>query len=334
MHSSPLANSRRKSALLQLRMPSMHEYCAAIDFGTNTARLLIAERSSAGITPVRVEREVVRLGGGFTDEYGLSDEAQERGLACLHRFSEIISGYGVKLVNASATSAVRDAINGRMFVEKVFQDTGIRLVVIDGDAEARLTLKGVLSALDCGSDTIVVLDVGGGSTEFTISRHGAPVFIKSMPIGVVRLTEGFRTTSEMIERVRLVIDQLANDLSSAGIIISQDAELVGTAGTATTIAAIKLEMVDYDHHAVNNFTVSRSDIAEIFFSLSHLSLQERLSVKGLEKGREDLIIAGLVITTSVMDRFGFNRMKVSDFGLLEGLVLSGNDLGGLPDRRL
>lgn len=307
----------------------MNNYCAAIDFGTNTARLLIAIRSSAGITPVRVEREVVRLGGGFTDQYGLSIEARERGLACLHRFSDIISGYGVKQIRASATSAVRDAVNGRAFVEDVFTDTGIRLVVIDGDAEARLTLRGVLSGLDSGSGTLAVLDVGGGSTEFTVSSGGSPVFIKSMPIGVVRLTEGFRTTAEMNERVRSVIDQLENDLAAAGISVSEDFELVGTAGTATTVAAIKLEMVDYDYRAVNNFTVSRRDIDEIFHRLSCLTPRERLAVKGLEKGREDLIIAGLVIITSVMDRFGFNRLKVSDFGLLEGLALSGGDSGEL-----
>ena len=228
----------------------------------------------------------------------------------------------MKKVRASATSAVRDAKNGALFVDKVFQETGIQLVVIDGDLEARLTLDGVLSGLDSECSTLVVLDVGGGSTEFTVSSNGTPIFIKSMPIGVVRLTEGFRTRNEMAERVQSVIDQLEIELFSAGITFSEDTELVGTAGTATTIAAIKLEMVDYDYRKVNNFTVSRSDILEIYERLSRLDPQERLSVKGLEKGREDLIIAGMVIITAVMDRFGFNRLKVSDFGLLEGLALS------------
>ncbi len=304
----------------------MNDYCAAIDFGTNTARLLIAVRSPSGIVPVRVEREVVRLGGGFTDQYGLSVEAIERGLTCLRRFSKIISEYEVLQVRASATSAVRDAVNGKAFVDEVFQETGIKLVVIDGDLEARLTLKGVISGLDSESDSFVVLDVGGGSTEFTVSCQGSPVFIKSMPIGVVRLTEGFRTDIEMFERVRAVIDQLEKDLSSAGITVSGDSELVGTAGTATTIAAIKLEMVDYDYRKVNNFTVSGRDVSEIFRRLSRLTPQERLSIKGVEKGREDLIVAGLVIITSIMERFGFKRLKVSDFGLLEGLALSSNEL--------
>jgi exopolyphosphatase/guanosine-5'-triphosphate,3'-diphosphate pyrophosphatase len=300
----------------------MSDYCASIDFGTNTARLLIAEQSPEGITPIRVDREIVRLGGGFTDRYGLSAEARERGLACLCRFSEILSAYGVKRVRASATSAVRDAFNGSQFVDDVFEKTGIRLAVIDGDEEARLTLAGVLSALDSGSGTLVVLDVGGGSTEFTLSVHGTPVFIKSMPIGVVRLTEGFRAMTDMAERVRLVVDQLEKELTAAGIVITADTELVGTAGTATTIAAIKLEMTDYDYRKVNNYCVSSEDIVRIFQRLTPLTPAERLLVKGVEKGREDLIVAGLVIITSIMERFGFNQLKVSDFGLLEGLALS------------
>jgi exopolyphosphatase/guanosine-5'-triphosphate,3'-diphosphate pyrophosphatase len=300
----------------------MNKYCAAIDFGTNTARLLIAKGSLTGITPVCVERVVVRLGGGFTDESGLSVEAQERALACLHEFSRTISGYGVINVRASATSAVRDAINGAAFVDKVFNETGISLVVIDGYTEASLTLKGVLSALDTEPDTLVVLDVGGGSTEFTVSSHYSPVFIKSMPIGVVRLTEGFPSIIEMTARIRYVIDLLEADLLRSGVTISDTSELVGTAGTATTIAAIKLEMVDYDYRKVNNFTVCRGDIEEIYQRLLLLNPLERLAVKGVEKGREDLIIAGMLIISSVMDRFGFNRLKVSDFGLLEGLALS------------
>jgi exopolyphosphatase/guanosine-5'-triphosphate,3'-diphosphate pyrophosphatase len=302
----------------------MNNYCAAIDFGTNTARLLIAERSPGGIVPLLVEREIVRLGGGFSHEFGLSAEAQERGLACLGRFSAVLRGYGVTQVRASATSAVRDAINGRTFVEKVVRETGIRLVVIDGEEEARLTLAGVLSALDSVPKTLVVLDVGGGSTEFTVSSGGKPVFIKSMPIGVVRLTEGFRTESEMSARVQSVINRLGEEISAAGIVFSEEAELIGTAGTATTLAAIKLEMVEYDYRTVNNFTLDRDDIDAIFQRLSRLSPAERLSVKGLEKGREDLIIAGLIIITSVMDHCGFTRLKVSDFGLLEGLALSEN----------
>ncbi len=306
----------------------MSDLCAALDFGTNTARLLIVRREGGGITPIHVEREIVRLGGGFTDEKGISGEAWSRGQACLKRFSLLLSRYGVTEVNASATSAVRDAVNGAAFVAEALAESGIKLAVIDGEREARLTLAGVLSCLDSQPESLVILDVGGGSTEFTLSRGGVPVFIRSMPIGVVRLIEGFPTHGGMVERVESVIDQLVNDLQTAGISVPPDAELVGTAGTATTIAAVHLEMEDYDYRKVNNATVSRLAIGAIFTRLSGLTLQERLAVKGLEKGREDLIIAGMLILMAVMDRFSFVRMKVSDFGLLEGLALSGGECDG------
>lgn len=300
----------------------MANLCAAIDFGTNTARLLIAERTASGIVPVRVEREVVRLGGGFTDEHGLSSAAVERGLACLKRFSVVLAEYGLSTVRASATSAVRDAINGSVFVTRVLQDTGISLEVIDGDSEALLTLKGVLSALDHSSDKLAVLDVGGGSTEFTIAQHGKPVFVQSMPMGVVRLTEGFHGVEAMTERIRGVLGALIAGLAAAEVACTQEYELVCTAGTATTLAAIKLAMTEYDYRRVNNIRISRDEVAKMYDRLLCLSPEERLAVAGMEKGREDLIIAGLVITSTIMDTFGFTSLIVSDFGLLEGLALS------------
>lgn len=305
----------------------MNNYCAAIDLGTNTARLLIAVRESGVIKPVRVEREVVRLGGGFTDKLGLSPDACERGLACLHRFAGILAEYGVTQVAASATSAVRDAVNGAAFATRVLQETGINLVVIDGFLEASLTLEGVISGLDSKNDKLVVLDVGGGSTEFIVSEIRNTMFVKSMPIGVVRLTEGFCSVAAMTARIDSVLDSLENDLAAAGIVVSGKSDFVGTAGTATTVAAIKLEMVDYDYRKVNNYCVSKGDIAAIFERLSILTPQERLAVKGVEAGREDLIIAGLLIIMSIMERFGFDQLKVSDFGLLEGLALSGSNIG-------
>jgi exopolyphosphatase/guanosine-5'-triphosphate,3'-diphosphate pyrophosphatase len=251
----------------------------------------------------------------------------------LHRFSRIISGYGVRRIRASATSAVRDAVNGREFVAKVFRETGITMDVIDGDTEARLTLAGVRSALDSECERLAVLDVGGGSTEFTVAVGGVPVFIRSMPIGVVRLTEGFHSLGEMRERAGSVIDLLEKDVAAAGIAVSADFVLTCTAGTATTVAAIMLEMEDYDYRRVNNYTVSRSAMHELLQRLLPLSPRERLLVKGLEKGREDLIIAGLVIMLAVMERFGFTAMKVCDFGLLEGLALSicSSDAAGAVD---
>jgi exopolyphosphatase/guanosine-5'-triphosphate,3'-diphosphate pyrophosphatase len=302
----------------------MSELCAAIDFGTNTARLLIGRRTPLGLTTLRIERQVVRLGGGFTDTGGLSVEAWQRGLECLKRFAEIIKEYAVPFVRASATSAVRDAINGPAFVDTVFKETGIVLTVINGELEGLLTLKGVISGLDTIPDNMFVLDVGGGSTEFTVVLGGEPRLIRSMPLGVVRLTEGFKTEHAMRDRISAVISTFLQQMSAAGISIPTDCVFIATAGTATTLAAIQLELVEYDYRRVNNFLIQRTEITRIYQQLLPLQPHERLAVKGLEKGREDLIIAGSMIIMSTMDACAFKEMKVSDYGLLEGLALSEN----------
>lgn len=300
--------------------------CAAIDFGTNTARLLIGDIESNRLATLRVEREIVRLGGGFSEVTGLSVDAQQRGLSCLKRFATILLEYGVSRVHASATSAVRDAVNGRAFIDRVMQETGIQLTVIDGDLEGRLTLTGVISGLDAVQENMVVLDVGGGSTEITIAENGVPRFVRSMPLGVVRLTEGFGNYQSISQRILMIMNQLVTEMTSAGICLQSGSELVATAGTATTLAAIQMEMEEYDYRQVNNFLISRSEINKIYHRLLPLTPSERILIPGLEKGREDLIMAGILITTHVMDTFGFSRLKVSDYGLLEGLALSSVEL--------
>jgi len=303
---------------------------AAIDFGTNTARLLVADRNPDGsFEHVRIEREIVRMGGGFSREKGLSADAIQRGSDCLARFAGILEGYGVTDPRAAATSAVRDAVNGRAFVDLIYQQTGIALAVIDGEQEGALTLAGVRAGLDCRPDSLMVFDVGGGSTEYTLARSGKAAFIRSLPLGVVRLTEGKVTTAEMSEKIIRELDLLTGEMTLSRVSVPDvRTVLVGTAGTATTLAAISMKMATYDYRRVHNSLLSIDEIRRIYRLLLPLSLEERLAIPGLEKGREDLIIAGLLITLHTMERFGFTTFKVSDYGLLEGLIVA-DELPGI-----
>jgi exopolyphosphatase/guanosine-5'-triphosphate,3'-diphosphate pyrophosphatase len=297
---------------------------AAIDFGTNTARLLVADRNPDGsFDPVRIEREIVRMGGGFSREEGLSAEAIQRGSDCLARFAGILDGYGVTDLRAAATSAVRDAANGRAFVDLIYRLTGIALTVIAGEQEGALTLAGVRAGLDCRPDSLMVFDVGGGSTEYTLAHTGKAAFIRSLPLGVVRLTEGKVSTVEMSEKIVRELDRLTGEMSLSKVAAPDGRTvLVGTAGTATTLAAISMNMETYDYRRVHNSILSIEEIRRIYTLLLPLSLEERLAIPGLEKGREDLIIAGILITLHTMERFGFTTFKVSDYGLLEGLIVA------------
>jgi len=297
---------------------------AAIDFGTNTARLLVADKHSANhFEHILIEREIVRMGGGFSTESGLSGEAVQRGLACLKRFAEILAQHDVACVRAVATSAVRDAVNGQEFIETVRQQTGITLAVIDGEREGALTLAGVIAGLDSTPDNLLVFDVGGGSTEYTLAEGGVARFIRSLPLGVVRLTEGKSSTAEIQRKISKELGLLQEELLRSAVSIRPEQTLlVGTAGTATTLAAIKLRMDSYDYRKVNNSWLTLEEIRTIYGELLPLSPQERVKIPGLEKGREDLIIAGTLLTMQTMEQFGFTSMKVSDYGLLEGLIVA------------
>ncbi len=301
----------------------MSRRIAAIDFGTNTARLLIADLFDDGhFEQIALKRTIVRLGGGFSRETGLADDAIQRATDCLHYFADSIKQNEVDTIRAVGTSAIRDAVNGSEFVEKMANETGIRLGVIDGITEGNLTLSGVLAGLDSQPEQLMMFDVGGGSTEYTFARNAHPLFVQSLPLGVVRLTEGKIEPSAMEEKIERELDKLELQLSRSDISLSPDTLLVGTAGTATTLAAISLEMSEYDYRRVNNHLLQKNEIQRIYELLLPLTTEQRLGVAGLEKGREDLIIAGSLITLLTLKRFGFTKMKVSDYGLLEGLVVS------------
>lgn len=303
------------------------ETLAAIDLGTNTARLLIGRVDAGRIDRQLVMRRITRLGGGFCRENGITVEARERTVAAMQDFASAIRSSGVKCVKAVATSAVRDATNGADFCREVRESTGIELETISGELEGKLTLRGVLSGLDRQPEYLLVFDVGGGSTEYTLARGDEILFTRSLPLGVIRLTEGKVTPAAMEEKVDRELRLLLDQMESMGLLdLAKRAVLVGTAGTATTLAAISQKLVDYDYRKINNHVMSLQEIESIFARLLPLAPQERLAqVAGLEKGREDLIVAGTILTRQTMKLFGLPSLKVSDFSLLEGVLLALND---------
>ena len=297
---------------------------AAIDLGTNTARLLIGSCENGVITRHHVARKITRLGGGFTLESGISAEAAARTISAMIDFAAILQKLNVSRLKAVATSAVRDAANRSAFCNEVKIASGIELEVIPGDVEGELTLRGVASGLDARPDILLVFDVGGGSTEYTLARGEEVLFTRSLPLGVVRLTEGKGSIDAISDKIERELDVLLRDIEAAGLAsLLSGATLVATAGTATTLAAINLGLADYDYRQVNNHILSIAGINAIFNRLLPLSPAARLQqIIGLEEGREDLIIAGTLLTMKSMELLGIASLKVSDFGLLEGVLLA------------
>lgn len=308
---------------------------ASIDIGTNTLRLLIAEPDDKGLKPVLYKRAITRLGGGYTEESGISSEAANRTVTVLGDFRREIDSNGVTKVLAFATSVVRRAKNSAEFRREVLDKTGIEITVITGDEEARLSLLGVLSVLKDESPRKLVIDIGGGSTEFIFTDKNGVTGEWSMEMGVVHLTERHLKsdppdTTEITaleDEIRSVIAALKSRASRAGVDLERysgkdGAIFVGTAGTITTLAALDQDLAVYDRSRINNYVLKKDSIVRMYKGLLSMSIKEREKVLSLEKGREDLIIPGSAITLLTMEAFAFPSLIVSDAGLLEGIILN------------
>ena len=306
---------------------------AGIDIGTNTLRLLIAEFTPDGsYRKIESNRQVTRLGEEISRTGRLTAGAMERTLAVLEEFSRTCSRYPAAGIYTAATSAVREASNGADFVRMVKERAGLDVQVISGDEEARLTMLGVSSGLDIEGKDVLLMDIGGGSTEFVSVSKGEISFKVSTDIGVVRFTEQYIHSdppeSGEIEALESAIKERLKGLESSTFskgglrgIWGRQGGLIGTAGTVTTLAAIEQKMTVYDPDKVNGCRIRRDRIQEMRRMLSRMKMKEREQVPGIEKGREDIIIAGAVVVDEVMEWFGFGEIVISDSGLREGLVI-------------
>nr|NIQ95627.1 exopolyphosphatase [Desulfuromonadales bacterium]NIS41823.1 exopolyphosphatase [Desulfuromonadales bacterium] len=250
-------------------------------------------------------------------------EAMNRTLQALDEFSEAMRDAGTRRVRAVGTEALRKAVNGRdEFAERVEAQTGLALDIIDGEEEARLSAAGVLAALSPQPEQCLIFDIGGGSTEFILVEAGKVRFHKSYPLGVVRLAEGVGR-AELPSAIESILHRFSRDLSAASVSLEtgNNLALVGTAGTVTTLAAIDMEMVDYDWRRVNNHQLDRQELDIMYRRLLPLSAEQREEIAGMEKGRGDLIVPGLTIVRMLMEQVGCSRLTVSDFGLLEGVLI-------------
>jgi len=292
---------------------------ASIDIGTNTVRCLIGDVSDGVLTHRTIYRDIVRLGEGLRTRGALEPAAVERLTAVLEKYKEYLRECGCRHVRAVGTSALRDAgrENG---VRKILRDVlGHPVEVITGEEEARLTSLGVQAGIGPLDDGIV-LDIGGGSTELIRVRRGKNIWIRSLPAGVVHMTEEIfkddPPTREQIALFESRIGELLDHQRDDG-----GNQLAGTAGTPTTLAAVQLGIDDYDATLVNGHVLSKDAIRGLLKDFLAVNAARRLSIPGMEKGREDLIVAGTLVVLNVMDRWGYQEMIVSDWGLLEGIAI-------------
>lgn len=303
---------------------------ASIDIGSNTIRLLIGKTKDNSIIEVFSGRKITRLADGINQTGILKDENIEASITVLKEFSSIVSRYRVKYVRAVATSALREAYNSDTFIKRVSADTGISIEVISGEKEAELILKGILSSLPDSSpiahQPTLVIDIGGGSTEWILCKDRHPVDMGSIPTGVIKLARSFIKTDPVSDTdIEELNRKIISFLEEFKIRIVQHIDrctfFVGTAGTFTTIASIDLKLDTYSREKIHLYIIPLSRLRDISGRLLALSLKERKNIKGLEPERADLIIPGIQFTIKIMEYFEFDELIVSDYGLLEGALL-------------
>jgi exopolyphosphatase/guanosine-5'-triphosphate,3'-diphosphate pyrophosphatase len=302
----------------------MQKY-ASIDIGSNTVRLLVMEKLSNGqFCEIDSERKITRLGEGMDNSNGLLPQRMENTLNVLSGFVDKCKKYGEIPIRSVATSAVREASNSEEFCKIAKENLGLTIEVIPWEEEARLTVAGALWKMEKNHQSTLIFDIGGGSTEFIISHNGQVINSTGTSLGVVRLTEKY-ITKDPIDPVELSNLQKHLELELASVKErlgdNQPENLIGTAGTVTTLAALHKNIYPYDPDKIHQTVLTMPIIQNIFGDLKDKSIAERKKLKPLESGREDLIIAGISIVLATMRAFSFNKLAVSEYALREGILL-------------
>ncbi|WP_159421041.1 Ppx/GppA phosphatase family protein [Candidatus Kryptonium thompsonii] len=298
---------------------------ASIDLGTNTALLLIARVEKDKVIPLHNAQIILRLGRNIDASGLIQKEVFDKVLNAIIEFKATAENFNVDKIIAIGTSALRDAKNGDQLIEFIYQKTGIKIRVISGEEEARLTYFGAVSGLDHKilNSKITVIDIGGGSTEIINGLGFEIKNLASLNIGTVRITEKFfKHFPPLEEEIKYARDFINNEFEKINDKFDfADSTLVGVAATVTTIAAYDLRLETYDGEKVNMHEMRFETIDEIYNKFKKLSIDEIKKIPQISKGREDVIFAGILILRDFMKKFKFDRIIASDRGVRYGAIL-------------
>jgi exopolyphosphatase/guanosine-5'-triphosphate,3'-diphosphate pyrophosphatase len=299
------------------------ERIASIDCGTNSTRLLIAEPAGDNFAIVDRRMHITRLGRGVDATGTLDPEAIERTLAVLRDYRGAMDEQGVSRVRMAATSASRDASNRDDFFGPATEIVGTTPELLSGSEEGRLSFLGATAELDARDGPFLVVDIGGGSTEFVVGTDDADGVL-SVDIGCVRLTEKTLESdppapeelSVALSLVQAHLEDVSRELAGAA-----DAHtFVGLAGTITTVAAVEIGLATYDRSRIHHFHLTHAAAEDVFRTLATESRAQRIHNPGLEEARADVIVAGCIILVAIFRHFGFDECLVSEADILDGLV--------------
>ena len=295
-----------------------------IDIGTNSMRLLIADYENKIIKNRKKYINTTRIGQGVDQEGYITEEALERNLKALKEFADKCVEENCEKVYCMGTSALRDSKNGQEFVDRAKELTNIDVKIICGEEESNLGFLGVLEG--AGGDKskdILVLDIGGGSTEFIVGNEDGIKFCKSENVGALRMTEKFITTDPISDEEFNNMSMFIEDTISSTIDKIKDiniSKLVRIGGAITSLSAMNQQLEVYSMEKVHNSVVSKKDLEKILQNLKKMTLSDKKTIKGLQPKRADIITAGVKILHIIMEKLEIEEIMISEYDNLEGLI--------------
>ncbi len=297
---------------------------AVIDIGTNSIRLLIAETEEGIILNSKKHLEMTRIGKGVNETKMIADDAIDRSVKALKDFKEMALNEDVDLIKAIATSAVRDANNRDVFIKRVKDEVGLDIEVISGKKEALLGFQGVINGIhDIDDDDILVIDIGGGSTELIIGNRRGLKYQESLNVGAVRMTD------KHIESDPINQEDIENLLKDIRYIIKDEIEkikkhnitkVIGIGGTITTLGAVDQNLERYNRDKIHNYVLNIDNINTLIDNFKTMDNEERKKVKGLEPKRADIILAGSLILYEIINEIEAKNIMISEYDNLEGYI--------------
>jgi len=298
-----------------------HHRVAAIDIGSNSIRQIVADVSPEGAIQVVDEMKAApRLAAGLATTGELSEASIQSAIEAIDRMATLAHQLGAERIDAVATSAVREAANASAFLATVQRMTGLRVRVLDGDEEARLSFRSAVAHFDMGVGRTVVVDIGGGSLELALSAEGVIERLSSLPFGAIRLTEEFFSKGVTPKRVRR-LRRAVSDGIRAGIPLRdwRGAQIIGSGGTFTNLAGIHLSRQGIlTARSVHDAHIPHADLEHILNMLADMTPDERRAVPGLNPERADIIVAGIAVAAEVLRRVESREIVVSRYGIPKG----------------
>jgi exopolyphosphatase/guanosine-5'-triphosphate,3'-diphosphate pyrophosphatase len=297
---------------------------AAIDCGTNSIRLLIADITDGNFKEVVRTMEIVRLGQGVDQNKSFHPDAITRTLSAVEKFAQLIASKGVEKIRFCATSATRDASNRELFTNGVKKILGVEVEVIPGEQEAALSFIGATKELSQSDGPFLVVDIGGGSTEFVFGSEKVE-FAKSVNIGCVRMSERHLNSQPptMAQIAEAIIDiDLAITQAAKVVPISQAKSLVAVAGTATTVAAAALKLAEYDRYLIHLSRISAPAVHQVAAMFQSMNKDQIAALGYMHPGRVDVITAGALVLSRIMAATGASEFIASESDILDGIAWS------------